>query len=198
MSAGAKDPELANLVLAARQGDGAALNRLLRSLWPWLRRKAEFVLGRKAPLGISSLTQETALRFSRSIEKTHAMDSPSVKALLHRIMRNTALDAYRASACEKRDARLCSDDDLSSATELQPERELLYKEQTIRVAEAISRLPPRQQKALMLYLDERTFDEIAEELDCSGTAAQMLVQRAKSELRTLFEEFPDSSGNHGR
>ncbi len=121
MAADEKTDELALLVTAARQGDRGSLNRLLRRLWPWLRRKAGFLVSRSAPLGVSSLTQETALRFSRSIVKARAADSPSVKALLHRIMRNTAVSAHRAASRDKRDASgLVTEGDCCPVSTLDP------------------------------------------------------------------------------
>ena len=144
--------ELSPLLLAARQGDRGALSRLLRGLWPWLRWKASSLVSRAAPIGVSSLTQETALRFSRKLSKVRATDSPSVKALLHRIMRNTAVSAHRSAAAAKRDpARLL-------LAELNPERSASIEEQLEqaeslnRLYVAILRLPDRQRQASLLPL----------------------------------------------
>lgn len=198
MSAGNQDEELAALLVAARKGDGLALSRVLRTLWPWIRKKAGFLLSRGAPLSVSSLTQETALRFSRSLKETHATDSPAVKALLQRIMRNTALDAHRAQTRDKRDSSGLTVDDWPGFQQLQPEASLLDKEQHLRLQQAMESLPSRQQQALTLYLEERSLDEIATQLDCSVPAAQMLIQRAKTELKLVLSRDADSLGNDGR
>lgn len=198
MGEGEQDQELATLLLAARKGDGPALNRVLRTLWPWIRKKAGFLLGRGAPLSVSSLTQETALRFTRSLKETHASDSPAVKALLQRIMRNTALDAHRAQTRVKRDASDVRADDWPVPEDNQPDAFLLDKEQTLRVASTIEQLPPRQQHAIRMLIDGASLAEIATQLGCSVPAAQMLIQRAKAELRTLLAGDGDSLGNDGR
>ena len=200
MATDEKDDELAALLTAARQGDKGSLNRLLRKLWPWLRKKAGYFRSRAIPLGVSSLTQETAFRFSQSAAAMRAGEEPAVKALLLRIMENTAKDTFRAQHRVKRDHKRQLFDEMLPQNAPSAEAAYQAQEQQQQLERAIARLPPRQQQALAMYVEERTFDEIARKLDCTVSAAQMLVQRAKSELRTLLadEHDPDSLGNHGR
>jgi RNA polymerase sigma factor (sigma-70 family) len=185
-------------VQLSRDANRPRLERLLRDLWPWIRKKAKWMVSRKlAPLGVSSLTQETAFRFSRSADAMRASEEPAVKALLSRIMENTAKDSYRAQNRVKRDNKrqLLSEmlpQDTSSA-----EDAYQMQEQQRQLEDAIAQLPPRHQRALAMYVEGRTFDEIAQELDCTVPAARMLIHRAKSELRTLLADAHDSLGNHG-
>lgn len=153
---------------------------------------------KRAPLGVSSLTQETAFRFSRSPDAIRASEEPAVKALLSRIMENTAKDSYRTQHRFKRDSKRRLLDEMLPQCAPSAEQAYQVQEQQRQLENTIARLPPRQQQALAMYVEERTFDEIAQELDCTVPAAQMLIQRAKSELRTLMKEARDPSGDHGR
>lgn len=185
--------ELSPLLIAARQGDRRALSRVLRGLWPWLRWKAGFLVSRAAPLGVSSLAQETALRFSRKLSKVRATDSPSVKALLHRIMRNTAVSAHRSAVAAKRDPaqRLLADLDTESA--ICAEQQLERTERLHRLHAAILRLPDRQRQAIQLMLDDVAIDDIAKHFQCSPGAVHMLLQRAKCQLaKWLTEAGPEA------
>ena len=184
-----QDPdELSLLLLAARQGDRGALSRLLRGLWPWLRWKAGSLVSRAAPIGVSSLTQETALRFSRKLSKVMATDSPSVKALLHRIMRNTAVSAHRSAAAAKRDPaqRLLAELNPESAASIEEQLEQAESQHRLRVA--ILRLPDRQRQAIQLMLDDVSIDDIAKHHQCSPGAVHMLLQRAKCQLAEWLAE----------
>jgi|JI10StandDraft_1071094.scaffolds.fasta_scaffold25771_3 RNA polymerase sigma factor (sigma-70 family) len=181
-----KSDELSLLVKAARQGDRGSLNRLLSRLWPWLRRKAGFLVSRTAPIGVSSLTQETALRFSRSIVKTQAADSPAVKALLNRIMRNTAVSAHRAASRGKRNASGLATEVLFPSEYAPPDQDLERSEQKQRLLQAISQLPDRQRTAMLRLFEGVPVEGIATELGCSTSAVQMLIQRAKLLLQSVI------------
>lgn len=190
-------------ILSLRAGQSLGmrtrLNLLLRDLLPWIRRKAEWMVSRKrASLGASSLTQETALRFSRSIDAIRAKDEPEVKALLSRIMENTAFDSYRAQNRLKRDRKRQLLDEVQGDASPSAEESYALYEQHLRLQQAMESLPSRQQQALTLYLEERSLDEIATQLDCSVPAAQMLIQRAKTELKLVLSRDADSLGNDGR
>lgn len=183
------------LLEAARQGHKGSLERLLHQFWPWIRRRAAGLVSRRfAPLGASSLTQETVLRFSRSIDKARATDSPSVKALLNRIMQNTVLTANRSASRTKRDSAR------QLLVELEPdaanlEKTLCDAERIQRLYAAILRLPERQRQAIQLVLEEVSPEEIAGHLQCSVGAAHMLIQRGKHQLAqwlTEMETEPDS------
>ena len=198
MATDEEDDELAALLAMAKQGDKGSLNRLLHKLWPWLRKRAGFFGSRSMPLGVSSLAQETALRFSRSVEKARAANSPAVKALLSRIMQNTAVSAHRAANRDKRAPGDQSIDEWDFARDALPEHLLLEKEQAERLQQALAQLPARQRTAILRLWAGASFDDIAEELDCSVGAAQMLIQRAKSQLRRALSSDDSSLLNDRR
>jgi len=188
MAADEDSNTLSLLLRAARQGNKGALSQLLGGLWPWLRWKAGSMVSRAAPIGVSSLTQETALRFSRKLDKVRAADAPAVKALLQRIMQNTAYDAHRAAVRTKRDPSRHTDAELSDEAGTDVASKLEQKERLQRLQAAILRLPDRQRQAIQLLLEDLSIDDIAKHLQCSAGAVQMLIQRAKSQLAESLAE----------
>ena len=190
-----EDPEqIEPLVDAARQGDGKALSELLRRLWPWLRKKARYFIAKSAPpIGVSTLTQETALRLSRSIRKVRANDSPAVKALLTRIMKNTGNSAHRAAYRQKRDPAIITLEDLFP-TALEPSDQQLERAQREQyVIAAIERLPVLQRQAVNLLRAGATYPEIAEQLGRPLSAIHMIFQRAKAGLTEALRELDSLS-----
>lgn len=139
-------------------------------------------------MGVSSLAQETALRFSRKIEKTRSADSPAVKALLHRIMKNAAHDAYRAKASAKRDPSRQFLSEIQTDAGDNIEDQLEHIESLHRLHAAIVRLPDRQREAILLLLEDVAIDDIAKRLQCSPGAVHMLIQRAKCQLTAWLAE----------
>lgn len=191
MSDTEKPDEMAPLIDAVQQGDRGALDRLLRQLMPWIRRKARGLVSRTAPMGVSSLTQETALRFSRSVEKMRAGDSPAVKALLRRIMHNTAVSAHRAASRTKRDAERRLLNELVQDPPNDTAAQLHEHEQHQQLHDAIAQLPERQRLVITLLLDEVSIDQVASQLSCSAGAVSMLQQRAKAQLAKLLRHDPE-------
>lgn len=187
-----RDP-IEPLVQAARQGDGQALGQLLRRLWPWIRKKAgSYVAQSTLPISVSSLTQETALRLSQSIHKVRAVDSPAVKALLNRIIANTAHSAGRSAARLKRDPASVNHDDLMPDVQVPSDQQLERAEHEQAVLAAIELLPERQRQAVNLLRAGASYQDIAAELKCSLSAVHMILQRAKSQLCKVGQE-PDST-----
>lgn len=192
------DP-LAPLIEDARNGDERALGRLLRALWPWLRKKAGHLAGRSAnSLGGSSLAQESALRLSRSIRGARAADSPAVKALLTRIMENTAESSRRSAARLKRRAVPLSAEDFMTLP-VRSDVALEQREQEQRVHAAIEQLPDHQRQAVQMLCAHATYQDIAAALGRSVGAVHMLLQRARAQLaEALHEHDGPESRDRGR
>lgn len=189
-----EDPDpIEPLVQAARQGDERALGQLLRRLLPWIRKKAGYqVAGSASPIGVSSLTQETALRLSRSIRKVRAVDSPAVKALLNRIIKNTATSAHRSASRLKRDSTSLTPEDLLPQSQDPCDQRFERAEHEQQVLAAIEDLPERQRQAVKLLRSGALYPEIANQLGCSLSAVHMLLQRAKAQIAQALRD-PDSS-----
>ena len=187
--------DFAALLSAVRRNEPGAWRRFFRGIFPFLRKRARSLRKFYVPLGVSSLTQETALRFSRSIQSTQAKDTPQVKALLDRIMRNTARDAVRAERRAKRDATQASLADWLESPPGTPCDLLEKKEAQKRLFCALEKLPPRQRLVCVRLLEGVPLSDIAQSLGISLPAAQMLLQRAKAELAAQLSADEDSSGN---
>jgi RNA polymerase sigma-70 factor (ECF subfamily) len=67
---------------------------------------------------------------------------------------------------------------------------LLAKEQTRKISEALQSLPANQRMALILKrFDDLSYEEISRILDCSVSAVESLLVRAKRTLREKLEKF---------
>ena len=196
------DP-LSPLLQSARKGDARALDRLLRRLWPWIRKKVAGYASRSSlQMGASSLAQETALRLSRSIEKVHAEDAPAVKALLSRIIKNTAISAHRSASRQMRSPVSFSLQDVPAdlpepilaaidvSTAEPADDQLARAEHRQRILDRIAALPERQRQVLTLLLQGASYQEAADALGCTVGAVHMAVQRAKADLAKPNEETP--------
>ncbi len=177
------------LVQAVRAGDKRALNQLLQRLWPWLSKKVGVYWSRLTPpIGVSSLTQETALRLSRSIHRMRDTNTPAIKALVNRIIKNTAVSAHRAATRKKRDAGHQPIDDLLPKDFERADERIERTERDRRVAIAMGRLPARQRQAIQLLSSGASTAEIAKALGCRLGATQMLVKRAKTKLAKFLNK----------
>ena len=204
------NPQISEKLLkAAVAEEPGALTRFLQELVPWLRRKARSLVspgGAAAPFGVSTLTQETSLRFSRKISSVHATSSPQVLALLEQIMKNTAKDARRDARAKKRYPgeliRLDAGEpvvDPKTAEQPPQLQHLAYAELDEDFRAALAKLPERQRQAFLLHAEGVLPAEIAAQMSCSASAASMLVQRAKEELQqTLAQHRVAAAAKPGR
>ena len=193
------NPQISEKLLqAAVAEEPGALTRFLQGLVPWLRKKARRLVspgGATAPMGVSTLTQETALRFSRKISSVRATTSPQVLALLEQIMKNTAKDAERDARAKKRYAgdltRLDAGEpavDPKTAEQPPQLQDLAYAELDEGLRVALAKLTKRQCQAFLLHADGLLPAEIAVQMGCKASAASMLVKRAKERLQQMLAE----------
>jgi RNA polymerase sigma-70 factor (ECF subfamily) len=106
-------------------------------------------------------------------------------AWLHRIVRNRCLDYL------KRNRRQISLDGVDAHTSVEDGADEVLRRRELRAAlsTALRRLPEAQRVAfLMKHLEERSYEEMAEELDTSVSALKMRVKRARETMRAILEE----------
>ncbi|UCF80066.1 MAG: sigma-70 family RNA polymerase sigma factor [Acidobacteriota bacterium] len=129
------------------------------------------------------ILQETFLR--AHTHRRELRDPDRLLAWLRRIAANTALNFIRK---EKR-LRLVSLDDAPPSAAASTAPDSVHADSG-KVRALVSRLPPRQREALLLWLDEMTYGDIAEAMDCSVGAAKAHVHAAVGSLRKMLRVEP--------
>jgi RNA polymerase sigma-70 factor (ECF subfamily) len=124
------------------------------------------------------ILQETFLR--AHTHRRELRDPERLLAWLRRIAATTALNFIR----KERRLRLVSLDDAPPAAASSPSDSVHADAGKVRTL--VSRLPPRQREALLLWLDEMTYGDIAAAMDCSVGAAKAHVHAAVGSLRKML------------
>ena len=116
---------------------------------------------------------------------------------LYRIAANLCLNELKSSRRKKRLQFLRSDandkpyteEDFSDSSP-SPEDLLLARERSRQINNALQSLPENQRMALILKrYDNLSYEEICRILDCSISAVESLLVRAKKNLQEKFENF---------
>jgi RNA polymerase sigma-70 factor (ECF subfamily) len=204
-------PLVTKLLLQARQGDQAALDRLFGMCRNYLALMARTqVEGRiRNRVDPSDLVQQTLLEAYRAFPRFQGGTEGEWLAWLKQILNHNAADFVRFHQTGKRQAKRevhldnqPSDSstpgglaNLSDSIET-PSQELMRKERELQLADAIAQLAPDYQEVIILRnLQRLPFDEVAQRLERSRPAAQMLWMRAIHKLQeVLGEHFNDSKG----
>jgi RNA polymerase sigma-70 factor (ECF subfamily) len=159
--------------------------------------------GLRDKVDLSGVVQQTLFEAHQELrgssrERTQA----ELAAWLRSILSHNLADGLRKLAARKRDAR--RDRSLSTALddsssrlekwlatpESSPSQKVIRQEQTLRVAEALARLPENQRRAIELHhLQGRALREIAEELNTTKAAVAGLLHRGLKSLRSELEEL---------
>lgn len=202
-------PPMTSLLLQARQGDPAALDRLFGMCRNYLGLMARTqVEGRiRARVDPSDLVQQTMLEAYRSFPRFHGATEGEWLAWLKQILNHNAADFVRYHQTGKRQARkevqLGNPADSSAADGLAnladsietPSQELMRKERELEIADAIAQLAPDYQEVIILRnLQRLPFDEVAQRLNRSRPAAQMLWMRAIHKLQEVLKPGDGASG----
>jgi RNA polymerase sigma-70 factor (ECF subfamily) len=103
---------------------------------------------------------------------------------LYRVLANACLD-YRAKKRPDFSDSVPSQTDTADAPDEAMERD----ERRGRVRQAIDNLPERQRMALILqHYEDMSYEEVAEAMECSKSAVDSLLVRAKRNLRDALAE----------
>ena len=190
------------LLAAARRGERAAQDVLLRDLLPLLRvhaarRLDDRLLGRVAP---SDLVQVTLLEAASGFADFAGRTRPELRAWLLRILRTNFLDELKAHLARKRGAGLGrSLDELLASTAsgklaspgTSPSRQVARRQELDLLGARIAELPLAQQEALRLRVIEGlSVKEMARVMGRSEDAVAGLLKRAVSHAR---KAGPDGS-----
>ena len=133
------------------------------------------------------LTQDVFIRFYKKMDE---YDGGTGAALLLEIARNVGLNDVRSSATIKRGTvRPESLDggefpkDVVDDTQRHPIDTMIQAEQLQQIYEVIKDLPDGQRRCLLLWLEDRSGDEIARILRISEVAVKSRIRDAKRALR---------------
>ncbi len=187
---------LDTLLIAAKNGDSTALGTLLRELLEDVRRRATGKLGTRVRVreDTSDLVQKTLLQ---SIEDFHQFQGKSfleLRGYLREILKNNTIDTLRAQLgafCRSVSAER-SLDDPDDGPKLQamlvdpdtsPSGRAARNELYAKLQPHIDKLPTDQRKALGLWKLGFSYQEIADDLGKTVSAAQSLVKHALQTLR---------------
>ncbi len=126
------------------------------------------------------LFQETWLAV---IAKIHTLDHPErFTVWLYRIARNRVYQEFRRR-------KLTVELDESIAAPDDPEEEILSFEDIARLHRCLGELKPWQKEVLMLrFIEQMSYEEIAEVLDCNLGTVRSRVHQAKLALKEKLEK----------
>jgi RNA polymerase sigma-70 factor (ECF subfamily) len=181
------DPEV-TLMLRVQRGDPGAFALLVERYWPRVFGRLCRWLGDREEA--EDLTQEVFLRLYRY--RTRYQPRAKFATWLYHVTQNVARNAVRSrrrKPCVRLEALAVPEEGtflerlLPDRSE-SPSRPLERAELACRVRSAVKDLGHRQRLAVELHqFADRTYSEIAAEMDMSPKAAKSLLYRARNQLR---------------
>ena len=154
----------------------------------------------RSKFGLSDVISQTLWEAYQALDRIRGLDEPARKRWLRRMLVNNLLEEIKRWNREKRDYRaeqpLDADADASSvrleswlaAEDTSPSERAAAQEESLRLLEALSRLPDRQREALILQRYHGwKLREIAEHLGCTVNAVAGLHAHGLKKLRELLE-----------
>jgi RNA polymerase sigma-70 factor (ECF subfamily) len=184
---------------AARNGDGAARERLLRSLLPDLR---AYVRLRTGPLvraheSTSDLVQSVCAEVLAGLGEFRGDTEGSFRQWLYTAALRKVIDRQRFLTAERRDARALVEDGDGAlrrcyASICSPSRAAIAREEIARFEAAFDELPDEHREILALIcLAGLSHREAAERLGRSEEATRKLLSRARARLAALLARDSD-------
>jgi len=198
-------PNVCDLIRRAREGDDEARERLFELCRKDIGRiaRAQVDTWLRVKVDASDLIQQTMLEAHRDFDRFQGGSEKEWQAWLRKILSNNAADfvrRYRGTA--KRQARRevrfrdPADSHASGAPEpaapgKTPSQEFLQIDDETRMAAALAELSPDHRRVIELRnLQRLPFSEVAQQMDRSRPAVQMLWMRA---IKKLQEAMGDES-----
>jgi RNA polymerase sigma-70 factor, ECF subfamily len=185
--------QLAQMFLAARNGDGDACGRLLEHYRPWMKLIAQRRMDGAVALRMdaSDLVQQTCLSIIRHLDQIGGENLEEFRKWLRMVHERNIANALRdhvGAACRsvRREAAVPSDADLISSAP-SPTQRALENERAVALAKALEGLPEDQREAVRLrYLEGFLVREVADRMGRSTDAVVGLLRRGLERLRVLL------------
>lgn len=170
------------LITRARAGDREAAGALLRSMQDMIYRYCLSVLRDADAAG--DATQETAVRFLRSIQRFSDRSKLSTWTL------GIALNVCREQArAMQRGGRAEADAAVQASPEPDPGDRATHSEQLGRLQARLAALPMRQREAIVLrYLEQMTIVEVAATMGCAQGTVKATLWKGLRRLRNLMNK----------
>ncbi len=197
-------PDVTELIRLTRQGDTESRDRLFELCRNYLRFSARAQVDSRLRVKVdaSDIVQQTLLEAHRDLERFQGSSEREWMAWLRKIMAHNVADfARHYRGTEKRELRreVPIRDAAASARfhgapepaarEATPSQEFLRLDDKLRVLEALGQLPPDYQEVIVLRNFERLpFNDVAQRMDRSRPAAQMLWKRALEKLQSVMSD----------
>jgi RNA polymerase sigma-70 factor (ECF subfamily) len=198
-----ENPE--RLLELARTGDDAARGRLLEAYRGYLTFLARSQLGRRlqGKVGPSDLVQEVFLEAHRDFDAFRGTTPAELRSWLRQVLaHDLANQVRRFQKTGRRDVRL--ERELAGALEqssqalerglaavASPSQSAERRERSVRLADALERLPEDYREVLRLrHFEGLSFPEVARRLNRSVDSVKNVWARALARLRPLMEESP--------
>ncbi|MCR8645723.1 sigma-70 family RNA polymerase sigma factor [Paenibacillus sp. N1-5-1-14] len=172
----------AELVRAAQSGDREALITLLREIESHVYRTAFYMLGNEQDALDAS--QEALIRI---YTKIHSYEEKALfKTWVQRIVTNICIDKFR----KKRPQVSIEENDMQFIYSKDVESEVMSTYVAQDVREAIEQLPEHHRSVIVLrYLQDFSYNEIAESLDLPLNTVKSYLFRARQQLQNLLKEY---------
>ena len=197
-------PNVAALIQKARQGDAECRDQLFALCRSYLQivARSQVESSLRAKVDASDLVQETLLEAFRDFERFGGNSEQEWLAWMKRILAHNAADFIRRyKGTAKRQARrevpirgpqestIVRAAPEPAAPCATPSQEFLRIDDELRVTAALAQLPADYQEVIVLRnLERLPFNEVAERMERSRPAAQMLWMRA---IKKLHEALGD-------
>lgn len=189
----------------AQRGERAQVDRLFEQCRPYLRLMAKSQLNAKlqSKVDSSDLVQQTMLDAYRQWENFRGQGPGELLAWLRQLLNHNAIDfARRYQQADKRqvtrEVPLAEERGSTSPGAIladfysTPSQKMMREEAEVLLAQAIANLPENYQTVIILRsLQRLPFEEVAEQMECSRGAAQMLWARAVKELSATYRGLED-------
>jgi len=197
-----------HLLQQARAGDVAAREELFTLSRPYLSQCAEHEIASwlRPKQDASDLVQVSLLEAHQAFHHFQGNEFPQWLTFLRRILERNATDAVRHFGTAKRqagkevalyprapDASSLGGPVLADSGET-PSVQAIRQERSQELLQAIEQLPPDYQEVIRLRnLEQLAFDEVAERMQRTRPAVQMLWMRAIKSLEAIMQQQHPSS-----
>jgi RNA polymerase sigma factor (sigma-70 family) len=170
------------LIKAAQSGDRDALIALLREIESHVYRTAYYILGNEQDA--QDIAQEALIRIYTKIQSYE--EKALFKTWVQRIVTNLCIDKFRKNkavvSIEEHNLMFAADGHL--------EDEIISTYMAKDIQKAIEQLPERHKTVIVLrYLQDFSYNEIAESLDLPLNTVKSYLFRARQQLQTILQDY---------